>query len=264
MIFYFSGTGNSLFAARKTAETQGEQLVSIAGELDRNCTVLEYGFSGNDLLGFVFPVYAWGPPEIVLDFISKIKISGKPYIFSISTCGDDEGYATRILEKALGKKGLSVDSAFTVIMPNNYIIGFDVDDKEAETDKLQKAMARLDSINSVISERRKGVFEIIPGKFPGIKSYIINPLFNRFSRSTEGFYATDECTRCRICEKVCPVHTIKVNEKPVWGKSCTQCLACIHRCPVSAIQYGVKTVNKGRYVHPDLDSSVHHRAEKNV
>jgi len=252
MIFYFSGTGNSLSVADKIAKVQGEQLVSIASELDRKCSVFEYGFGENDLLGFVFPVYAWGPPEIVLDFISKLKINGKPYIFSVATCGDDEGYTTRILQKEMNEKGLSVDSAFTVIMPNNYIIGFDVDDKEVETGKLQRARQRLDYINSVISKRQRGVFDLSRGKFSGVKSYIINPLFNRFARDTKSFYATDKCTGCGTCEKICPVHTIKVDGKPAWGKSCTQCLACIHRCPVGAIQYGKNTVKKGRYVNPDI------------
>lgn len=254
MIFYFSGTGNSLFAAKQIAKVQGEQLISIARELERECSVFEYEFNENDLLGFVFPVYAWRPPEIVTDFISRLKVSGRPYIFFLSTCGDDEGNTTHIIRKNLSKKGLSVDSAFTLIMPNNYIIGFDVDEKDVETEKLQKANQRIESINSIISKRQKGVFEIIPGKFPVIKSAVINPLFNRFARSTKSFYATDECTGCRICEKVCPLHTIKVDKKPLWSKSCTQCLACIHRCPVSAIQYGKMTVNKGRYIHPDVAS----------
>lgn len=30
MIFYFSGTGNSLYAAKLIAQTQGEKLISIA------------------------------------------------------------------------------------------------------------------------------------------------------------------------------------------------------------------------------------------
>jgi flavodoxin len=35
MIFYFSGTGNSYYVARKTAERLGETLVSIASEMGR-------------------------------------------------------------------------------------------------------------------------------------------------------------------------------------------------------------------------------------
>lgn len=235
---------------------QGEEIISIAQEFDKECSFFEYQFKENELLGFIFPVYAWGPPKIVLDFISRLKITGvKPYIFSLCTCGDEEGYTTRAMQKALAKKDLSLDSAFTVVMPNNYIIGFDVDKKEVESKKLQKAKQRLELINSILSKRQEGIFDIIPGSQPGIKSNIVNLLFNNFARSTKSFYATDECTSCGICEKICPLHTIKVKEKPVWGKSCTQCLACIHRCPDHAIQYGKKTINKGRYVHPDISAN---------
>jgi len=253
LIFYFSGTGNSLYVAKKISEIQGESLVSIPRELERKNAVFEYEFVEKELLGFVFPVYAWGPPQIVVDFISKLRVSGgKPYVFSVCTCGDDEGYTTRMMQKALAKAGLSLDSAFTVIMPNTYIIGFDVDSKDVVSEKLRRAEEKLQTINAVISNREKGVFDLIPGRLPGLKSAIVNPLFNRFGRNTKRFYATDKCTGCGICAKVCPLHTITINDKPVWGKPCTQCLACIHRCPVHAIQYGKMTVRKGRYVHPDI------------
>ncbi|HHV98637.1 MAG TPA: 4Fe-4S binding protein [Clostridiaceae bacterium] len=253
MIFYFSGTGNSLYVAKKISEIQGERLISVAGEMERKDTVFEYEFSEKELLGFVFPVYAWGPPRIVIDFISKLRVSGgKPYVFSVCTCGDDEGYATRMLQKAFAKAGLSLDSAFTVIMPNTYIIGFDVDSKDVASEKLRRAEEKLQTINTVISDRERGVFDLIPGRLSGLKSAIVNPLFNRFGRSTKRFYATGECTGCGTCATVCPLHTITIKGKPVWGKSCTQCLACIHRCPVRAIQYGKATVRKGRYVHPDI------------
>ena len=253
MIFYFSGTGNSLYIARKISEAQGERLVSVACEFDQKDNVFEYRFRENELLGFIFPVYAWGPPKIIIEFISRLRVSGeKPYVFSLCTCGDEEGYTTRMLKKSLAGIGLSLDSAFTVIMPNNYIIGFDVDSKDLASEKLRKAEEKLQTINTLIEKRQKGVFDLIPGSLPGLKSAVLNPLFNRFARSTKSFYATEECTSCGICEKVCPLHTITVKDKPVWGRSCTQCLACIHRCPVRAIQYGRSTVRKGRYLHLDI------------
>jgi len=65
-------------------------------------------------------------------------------------------------------------------------------------------------------------------------------------------YATDDCTGCGLCGRICTAVSIKVGNKPVWGKACTQCLGCLSRCPVSAIQYGRGTIAKGRYVHPIL------------
>lgn len=255
MIFYFTGTGNSLFAANQIAKAQGDQLLSIAKLMDLQQDMYHYELEENELLGFVFPVYAWGPPRMVLDFIKKLKVSGKPYVFSLCTCGDEEGHTTKIVRKALERRGLVLDSAFSLRMPNNYIIGFDVDLKDLESEKLKAAELLLSEINKTISRRQNNVNLTIPGTFPTLKSALVNPLFNTFALNTRHFHADDSCTHCGICEKICPVHTIRVtdHEKPVWGKACTQCLGCLHRCPAHAIQYGRGTGKKGRYHHPDLD-----------
>ena len=253
MIFYFTGTGNSLYAANSITESQGDRLISIAKEMEKNKGVYDYELGENELLGFVYPVYAWAPPKIVLDFISKLKITGRPYVFSLCTCGDEEGNATKVLRKTLAAKGLPLDSAFGLRMPNNYIIGFDIDSKDVVTEKLETAENKLIEINQIIIQRHKNIDLTIPGSFPAIKTAIVNPMFNRFALNAGKFYADDSCTGCGICERICPLHTIKVNGKPVWGKNCTQCLGCINRCPVHAIQIGKGTIPKGRYKHPRLN-----------
>lgn len=253
MIFYFSGTGNSLHAARVVAEAQGERLVSIAEEVARAGNTFEYTLAENELLGFVYPIFAWAPPRIAMDFIKRMSVKGGAgYVFAISTCGSEEGDSTRLLGKALARKGLRLDSAFSLQMPNSYIIGYDVDSEESERSALRAAEQRLETINTLLSRKKTGVYQLSKGGSPRLKTAVINWLFSRFALRTGKFYATDACTRCGLCERICPVHTISLAQKPVWGKACTQCLACINRCPARAIQYGKGTLNRGRYVHPDL------------
>jgi ferredoxin len=260
MIFYFTGTGNSLYAADKIAGAQGDQLYSIAKLMDQKKETLHYNFGENELLGLVFPIYAWGPPKIVLNFIRKLHITGNPYIFSLCTCGGEEGNTTKVIRKALAAKGLSLGSAFSLSMPNNYIVGnFDLEPKDSAAEKLNAAELMLAEINTTIGQRENNVYLTIPGKYAALKTSLANPMFNRFALNTGQFFADDACTRCGLCEKICPVHTISMADKPVWGKACTQCMACISRCPARAIQYGKGTAKKGRYCHPDLD-----RLEKQV
>lgn len=252
MIFYFTGTGNSLYAANNIAEAQGDRVFSIAKLMDQHKDVYHYELGEKELLGFVFPIFAWAPPKMVLDFIKKLDVTGKPYTFYLSTCGNDEGSTSKKIRKALAAKELALDSSFSLQMPNNYVLGFDVDPKDLEREKLKAAEGMLSEINKAIGRRQKNVNLTIPGRFPALKTALVNPMFNRFALNTRHFSADDTCTGCGICEEICPVHTIKVTDKPVWGKACTQCLGCINRCPVHAIQYGKGTARKGRYHHPDL------------
>lgn len=254
MIFYFSGTGNSLYAAKTIAEYNNEELVSIATLMNKEDEYHEFNLKDNEIIGFVFPVYGWGPPNIVLQFIEKLRLGNyhDNYVFSVATCGDNIGNTIEKLGAALKKNGLELNSGFSVRMPNNYIIMFDVDPKNVETEKLISANETLMNINRIIAEREKGVYQVVKGFMPGVLTSIINPLFNKNAINTKKFYSTDKCTACGICEKVCNCNNIKVDQKPEWGNRCTQCFACIHYCPEKAIQYGKATEKKGRYVNPNV------------
>lgn len=252
MIFYFSGTGNSLYAAKVIAEHNNEALVSIAEEINKNKN--NYTLRENEAIGFVFPVYAWGPPKMVIDFIERLSFNNykNNYIFSIATCGDNIGETMKVISSALKKKDLILCSSFSLVMPNNYIIMGDVDSKEVENEKLNAAEDMLKKINSIIAERKKWVFELVKGPIPALLTSVIHPLFMKYAGNTRKFYADHKCTGCGICERVCSLKNIKVIDKPQWGKNCTQCLACLHYCPSKAIQYGKSTEKKGRYRNPNV------------
>jgi len=258
MIFYFSGTGNSLQAAKSISDYSGEALISIAERINSGEKIFEYNLKENETIGFVFPVYAWGPPGMVLDFIEKLKLNdyNNNYVFSVATCGANIGNTMKFLDKRLSDKGLKLCSAFSVVMPNNYIIIGDVDTKEVEKEKPEKAEKEIQEIIRVIDRREAGVFKLTKGFLPIITTGVINSLFNKYALSTGQFYADDKCTGCGICERVCNTKTIKVDSKPQWGDKCTQCLACINYCPVRAIQYGKGTKNKGRYKNPKVSISI--------
>jgi len=242
MIYYFTGTGNSLYVARRLAELTGAGIVSIA-EIMKGKPMPEAG----ETAGIVYPIYAWSPPEMVLDFVRKRPIKSG-YIFSVCTCGDDTGHAMKRLTKAMGR---ALDSAFSIAMPNNYIAGFDVDTEGVAEQKLTDAEARIVAIANAVNNKKKGIYDVHEGSMPGLKSALISPLFNAFGASARPFYAEDSCSGCKRCEAVCPMQNICVKDKPQWGSACTCCLACLHHCPVRAIQRGKGTKQKGRYVNPN-------------
>lgn len=245
MIFYFSGTGNSLWVARQIAERLDDELVSMTDKIDRTYTLKE-----NERVGFVFPVYAWGPPTCVIDFISRVRIEKPTYLYFICTCGDDTGKTGEVFSKAISKRGWKCMAGYSITMPNTYVClpGFNVDDKDLEYMKIENAQERIKFIADELAKRiQMSKFNCHEGAFPNLKTYVIRPFFHSFLMSPKLFHATDACTSCRMCEKKCPTHNIKVNRKPQWGENCTHCLACYHVCPFKAIQYGNRTHNKGQY-----------------
>lgn len=193
MIFYFSGTGNSKWIANQLSKVQKEDLVFIPDALRDGTS--EFCLREDEKVGFVFPIYSWAPPAIVLRFIQKLSLKGYngQYLFFVCSCGDDTGLTQKVLTKALKYKGWECHAGFSVTMPNNYVLlpGFDVDNKELERKKLAESIPNLKRINTLIS-RKECVFSCYEGSIPFIKTRIINPLFNCFQMSPEKFL----CYKC--------------------------------------------------------------------
>lgn len=251
MIFYFTGTGNSAYIAEEIAKKTNDKVVSISKLVNENN--YDINLEKDENIGFIFPIYAWAPPAMVIEFIKKVKFNNlsSNYIFSVATCGANIGNAMKYVDKALESKNLNLHSGFSVIMPNNYIIMGDVDSKKDENLKLEKSKDEVIKIVSVIKNKEKGVFKVTKGFMGAILTSIVSPLFNKHGMDTSKFYADDKCIGCGVCERVCNCKSITlVNKKPTWKKECTQCLACIHACPTKALQYGKGTIKKGRYINP--------------
>lgn len=142
MIFYFSGTGNSAWVARQIAKAQQEELLAIAEEINKN---KEYALKDGEKVGFVFPVYAWGPPGIVLRFIRQLKMKNPEYLFLFAPVEMIRGVLPRFFSSAIRRKGWHCVAGYSVTMPNTYVSlpGFDVDAEDVEEQKVQNAMAVL-------------------------------------------------------------------------------------------------------------------------
>ena len=254
MIFYFTGTGNSGYIASEIGKKNNEKIIDISDVIHENKD-LEFTLQDGEVIGFVYPVYAWAPPKMVMEFIRKVKLKNYKdhYIFSVASCGENIGNTMDVVKKALLSKGMVLNSGFSITMPNNYIIMGDIDSKEEEKNKLQKAENQIKEINQIIKARKNDQFSLEKGFAPGILTTIINPLFTKFAINTSKFHVMDNCVSCGKCEKVCNAGTITmVDGLPVWKGECSQCLACVHYCPKKAIQYGNSTVKKGRYTHPNF------------
>jgi len=239
MIYYFSGTGNSKWAAEQLAAKTGETAVNIM-------TLSAPPSADAQTIGFVFPIHAWGAPEPMLEFARKL--TGKPaFAFGVCTCGGEAGAA---MEKF--RRIFPLDSVYSIVMPNNYVMGSELESEESILRKVRAAKERLDVIAAQIRAKQP-VSDVQTGSLAWLESSLVNLGFNFAARSTRPFYVTDRCISCGQCARDCPAHSITMVEgKPRWGNKCYQCTACINLCSTRAIEYGKGTAARGRYSFVDV------------
>lgn len=140
-----------------------------------------------------------------------------------------------------------LSSSYSLVMPNNYIIGSDTDDEGEIRQKITAARAELERMTQEI-QRQAPVYRVHEGGLAGVKSHFANFGFNKFARSAKPFFTENSCNSCGLCVQNCPAHAITLQDgKPVWAAQCYQCLRCINECPQQAIQYGKSTAGRRRY-----------------
>lgn len=236
MIFYFTGTGNSLYAAQSLA-APGENLISIKEAVESRSYT--YELQDGEKAGFVFPVYFGGLPTIVIHFVCRLSLAGPApeYIYVVLTNGGDPMAADRMVRNYMDRKGLPVNDVFSITMPDNYCLLYKMASEEEEARILEDAETQLKSLTPYHS-----------GMKERITTGLIYPLYKK-GRKTRKFWVDDQCVGCHACEQRCPAHAIKlIDGKPVWVKDrCVLCLGCM-RC--GAIHYADADSKNGRYKHP--------------
>lgn len=246
MIFYYSGCGNSAWAAKALAERLNDRLVFIPKADSR------YEIADEEAVGFVFPVYSWAPPELVTRFVKGLTLSHTPkYVYMVCTCGDEAGLTDRLFAKALARKGWPLNAAYSIQMPETYINlpGFKLDTTEGARAKQESAMTRIDRIAADLKARRNER-DVVAGSMSWLKSVVVKWLFYKVLITDRPFRVKESCVGCGICAKNCPVGNIRMEDgRPQWQHRCVGCMSCYHRCPQNAIQWGRQTEGKGQYYY---------------
>lgn len=248
-IYYFSGTGNSLYIAKELAKKTEGVLIPVS-----SVTGSESIRSEADAIGIVFPVYYNELPVIIKKFAQKIEVNGK-YVFAVCNYGGAAGKSLIALKRIFDDRGVMLSAGFGVHMPQN---AFHKPWEKKEKVYTQAA-ARIDFISTKVNLRSKGMYYTnIPLEImmrlmhPVIRLACIKdfskrtgisgdmPLDQLVYRLDSSFAAGEACTGCGTCERVCPVGNIRLEKgRPVWLGSCENCLACYNWCPSKAITGGV-------------------------
>lgn len=248
MIYYFTGTGNSLWAAKELARELGEPIESIIKHKKQAQVCCS-----DKLIGFVFPTYMGDLPWIAKEFLIKFQALEDCYIFAVMTSnGGQSGKAFQSLDQGLSCCGKKLSAGFDLQMPGNCLVSTDAENQE----RLQRAPLRLNQILQAI--REKQVNYISDNSRPG-EDYVTGSYFygeHSLKRLTlmKNFSVTEKCNSCGVCAAVCPMDNIQLKQgKAVHGHACAACYACLHWCPQNATLLNVPTLkHRAQYHHPEI------------
>lgn len=248
MIIYFSSTGNSKYVAQQLSQANGDEAISIM-DVGNEITL-----KSGEMLGFVTPTYFWGLPSIVSEKLQELEIKNAKdsYIYYIATYGTSSGSTGKFMSDLLKARGLHLDATFSVKMPDNWTVVFDLSDTEKVASINEKEKPQIEAIIQRVKNKETGNFIRFP--VPKLISKPFHAMYDK-ARRTVHLRVTDDCIGCGLCARNCPVNAITMQDikKPAWTKDqCVMCLGCLHNCPKFAIQYDDKTQKHGQYIHPGV------------
>ncbi|MGN1347733.1 MAG: EFR1 family ferrodoxin [Acutalibacteraceae bacterium] len=248
MIFYFTGTGNCMWTAKKLGEALNQPIKNIVSVInEEQITVTD------NIVGLVFPTYMNDIPWIAKEFLLRLNITEKGYCFAVMTSNHGKsGKAAQSIGQALHTNKAELSSCFDLQMPGNCIESSDEENRE----RLATAPIKLSTIAEQI--QRRIVNFTSDGKKAG-NNFVTGSFFYgsaslRRLTIINSFCVTQNCTGCGLCEKVCPTNNITIeNLKAIHSNNCASCYACVHWCPAHAtLPKFLPLRHRNQYTHPEI------------
>jgi len=222
-IFYFTATGNCLYVAKRI----GGKLISIPQALKEIGNAYE-----DDAIGFVIPCWGWGIPKIVKEFIEGSAFKAD-YFFAVMTYGFVSFNGIKYMERYGEKVGIKFDYTAELLMTDNYLPVYRME-KQLEIEPKKKIEENLERIVQDINNQANA--KVKKGFGSKIASSLLQAAENlRNGTVDKKFKVNENCNKCGVCKKVCPVGNITIDEKPTYKHNCIFCLSCINLCPNNAI-----------------------------
>jgi ferredoxin len=238
-IFYFTGTGNSLFVARKIADGAGANLISIPQAIQNPQTY------SSDCIGFVYPQYADGLPKMVRSFVLS-NVFEADYVFALDLYSFIHIYALREMAGII-----PISYGAYIKTPFNFIHMFNSTKNPSAL--LAKTEQRLEKIIADIKSRKKN--NIKPRKAAGNATKYFGEAKMQL---------TDSCKKCGTCVSVCPANNIKIGDSLKFGNNCENCSACMNLCSEHAIYSNNASLKRQQYRNPFVSindiSEANHRS----
>ncbi len=115
-IYYYTGTGNSLWVARMIARKLENVALASLADWEEGAEVIN-----SPIIGLVFPVHIWGVPRRMVRFARALKGLHPKYVFAVAVNGGQVSATLVQLRRILEEGGIALSSGFAVTLPSNYI-----------------------------------------------------------------------------------------------------------------------------------------------
>lgn len=231
VIYYYTGTGNSL----KTAMTIAGELGSAVLYSVRNKPE-KVSAKDADVIGFVCPVYEWDIPGAFKSFIKDLDMNPNAYIFMVATYIAVHGRCFETVEEILSGKGTHLSYGRALRCVASQCIAYPPFPPEKLM--LPHMERKTKEICEEIAAKKNRPYPRMSSLTRKLYPKAMGPYMAVEQEYDKGFYTDDRCIGCSTCEKVCPNRNITLTEKrPVWNHRCHGCNACVAYCPTKAIQF---------------------------
>lgn len=245
MIFYFTATGNSLYAAKQMDDV----LVSIPQVIHEKNPVFQ-----DETIGIVCPVFGHEVPPMVKEFLKRGTFQTN-YFYILLTYGMRHGGAAELAQTLCEEFGIQPAYTNTILMVDNFLPGFDMDAQR----KLDKDVeGQISAIKNDIISRKHYIQPATEADRAMHQKFLAFSATPPEERWKNIYQVKDSCIGCGICSQVCPASCWKITDgKAEYQENgCQSCMACIHACPQKAIGMTIPEINpNARYRNEHIDLS---------
>lgn len=248
IIYYFTGTGNALSAAKWMEEAaQTRQVATEIIQITPSLQIHPEIIPANALIGFCYPTHGFNVPPIVLDFCLRFPKLKNNFLILNTRAGMKlhklftpglSGLAQLLPAFILRLKGMKLVGLQPMDLPSNWI-------------SIHPGL-RQKVVTSIFKRCKRKTMRFAERTLSGSKTWkgllslpidlLVSPIsilyffFGRFFLA-KTFVADANCNSCGLCVKQCPVKAIEWKEnRPFWTRKCESCMHCMNLCPKRSIQ----------------------------
>ena len=244
-IWYFSGTGNTWFAAEEIAAALRSRSAETEVYSIEQCSdvQVESSLASADIIGFGYPVYGSDLPLIMKKFLQALpRRTNSVPVFLFCTqwlfSGDGTWAAMEFLPQ-----GYEVRWSSHFRMPNNICINLIRLPFTNDSEKIRNAVKKnIPAIHRfaehiIQNKPKKRGFTRISTVLGQMQRSPFRRLYDRL-RDDIGI-DDSRCIHCGLCAQICPVSNLVSDENGSVAArgACILCFRCYNFCPRQAITY---------------------------